>query len=315
MRAQRGVALMMSLALLVLISVAALDWSATARPRRLEVAAIIDRAELDAVATGGIEAARAQLSQLLRVGPMRSVRDPTRVLDAWSAADGTAFHSDAAGELQYRVEMHDAGARLNLNAASEDQFRKLLLAFRLDARRADRLAQALADWRDGDRLRRTNGAERDDYLRADRAVLPDDGPFESVSVLRFVMGMTDSLYVLLRSHVTVLGSGRINLNAAERPVLLTLPGMTEETVALLLRYRGQGRRVTDLNRFADELSPSGRSLLRSALPMLQAAAVLDTREIHVASDAWRRGGYVRVRIDGIVSRDDEGRVTWRRVGP
>ena len=315
MRARRGVALVMALALLVLISVVALDWTAVAKPRRLEAAAIVDRAKLDAVATGGVEEARAQLSQLLRVGPMRSLRDPTRVLDAWSAADGMVIHSDPAGELQYRVEMHDAGARLNLNAASEDQFRKLLLALRVDSRRADRLAQVLADWRDGDRLRRANGAEQDDYLRGDRALLPDDGPFASVSTVRFVMGMSDSLYVLLRSYVTVFGSGRVDLNAAERPVLLTLPGMNEETVALLLRYRRQGRRVTDLDRFADELSPSGRLLLRSALPVLQATAVLDTREIHVASDAWRRGSNVRVRIDAILSRDDEGRVVWRRVTP
>ena len=315
MRARRGVALVMALALLVLISVVALDWSAAAKPSRLEVAAIVDRAELDAVATGGVEAARAQLSQLLRVGPMRSLRDPTRVLDAWSAADGMVLDSDPASELRYRVEMHDAGARLNLNTAGEDQFRKLLLALRVDSRRADRLAQALADWRDGDRLRRANGAEQADYLRADRAVLPDDGPFASVSTIRFVMGMSDSLYLLLRSYVTVVGSGRIDLNAAERPVLLTLPGMSEEAVAQLLRYRRQGRRVTDLDRFADELSPSGRSLLRSALPALQAGTVLDTREIHVTSDAWRRGSNVRVRIDAILSRDDEGRVVWRHVGP
>lgn len=315
MRARRGVALLAAMALLVLISGTALELVATAKPRRLAVAGVVDRAELTAVATGGLEHARAQLSQLLRVGPMRSLRDPLHEMEAWTAVDGMVLRSSAGAELEYRVELHDAGARLNLNAATEDQFRRLLLALRVDSRRADRVAQALADWRDADQLRRSNGAERAEYLREGRALLPDDGPFASVAMLRFVMGVSDSLDRLLRPYVTVFGGGRINLNAAPRPVLLALPGMTEEAAAVLLRYRQQGRRVTDLERFADELSPSARQLLRSALPSLQAITVLDAQEIHVASESWRRGGSARARIDAIISRDEEGRVVWRRVSP
>jgi general secretion pathway protein K len=315
MRARRGIALITALALLVLISGAAVELTAAAKPRRLSVAAILDRAELDAAATGGIEHARAQLAQLMRVGALQSLREPTRVLDAWSAADGMVVGASLGNDVDYRVQLRDAGARLNLNAAGEDELRQLFVALHIDARRADRLAEAIADWRDGDQLRRANGAERNDYVRDGRAVLPDDGPFASVAMLRFVIGMTDSLYRLVLPYVSTLGSGRVNLNAAPRPVLIGLPGMTEETVAALLRYRQQGRRVADLNRFADELSPSARLRLRAAMQQLQAMTVLDPRAIHVASEAWRRGTTTRARIDAIVSRDDEGRVVWRRVSP
>ena len=314
MTTRRGIALITALALLVLISGAAIELTAAAKPRRIAVAAILDRAELDAAATGGIEHARAQLAQLTRVGALQSLRDPTRVLDAWTAADGMVVAA-SLGELDYRVELHDAGARLNLNVAGEDQLRQLFVALHVDARRADRLAEAIADWRDGDQLRRANGAERTEYIRDGRAVVPDDGPFASVAMLRFVMGMTDSLYRLVLPYVSTLGSGRVDLNAAARPVLIGLPGMTEETVAALLRYRQQGRRVTSLDRFADELSPSARQRLRATMQQLQAMTVLEPREIHVASEAWRRGTATRLRIDAIISRDEEGRVVWRRVSP
>lgn len=314
MRARRGMALFTALALLVLISGAAIELTAAAKPRRLASAALLDRAELDAAATGGIEHARAQLAQLMRVGALQSLRDPARVLDAWAAADGMIVAA-SLGELDYRVELRDAGARLNLNVAGEDQLRQLFVALRIDARRADRLAEAIADWRDGDQLRRANGAERSEYVRDGRAVMPDDGPFATVAMLRFVMGMTDSLYRLVLPYVSTLGSGRVDLNSAPRPVLIGLPGMTEETVAALLRYRKQGRRVTSLDRFADELSPAARQRLRAAMQQLQAMTVLEPREIHVASEAWRRGTVTRLRIDAIISRDDEGRVVWRRVSP
>lgn len=315
MRSRKGIALLTALALLVLISGAAIELTAAAKPRRIAVAAVLDRAELDAAATAGIEHARAVLSHLTQVGAMQSLRDPTRVLDAWSAVDSMVLRSSLGDETEYRAELRDAGARLNLNTASEEQLRQCFIALRIDARRADRLAQAIADWRDADQLKRANGAERSDYLRDGRAVFPDDGPFAAVAMLRFVMGLNDSLYRIVLPYVSTFGSGRVDLNAAARPVLIGLPGMTEESVTALLRYRQHGRRVTDLNRFADELSPPARQRLRDAMQQLRAMTVLEPREIHVASESWRRGAITHVRIDAIISRDDEGRVVWRRVSP
>lgn len=315
MTARRGAALLTAMAMLVLIATVALDQAIAAKARRRIVAAGVDRTALDAAATGGIEHARALLQEMLQVGAMQSLRDATRVIDAWTAADGLVLVSEPSSALRYRVSVSDIGARLNLNAATPDQLRILLLALDVDARRADHLAQSISDWRDADRLRRVNGAEREDYLRDGRAILPDDGPFVSVGGLRFVFGMNDSLYRIAAPHLTVLGSGRVNINAAQRPVLLTLPGMTNEAVAHLLSERRQGRQVRDLYRFAEALSPTARALLRTAMPVLQASTVLEAREMSIASESWRVGGAAHLHIDAVVSRDDEGRVVWRRVSP
>ena len=313
--ARRGFALIAALALLVLVSVAALELSVTARPRRLAVAAGAERIAATAAATAGVEQARALLIRLEPVAPGRLTRDPSLPADPWRVANGMVIGPAEAGAYTYRAELHDAYARLNLNGAREDQLRRLLVALRIDARRADHLAAAIADWRDPDQLRRTNGAERAEYVRAGMPILPADGPFTSVSTLRFVLGMTDALCDSIAPYLTVMGDGGINLNAAPRPVLLALPGMSEEAVALLLRARSGGRRMTDLNAFIQSLPSGPRQQLRIAIPALSTIATLETREIVVSSEAWQPTGTTRVRVDAVISRDAGHRVIWRRVSP
>jgi general secretion pathway protein K len=312
---RRGFALIAALALLVMISVVALELSATARPRRLAAAAAAEQAAAVEVATAGIEQAHALLVRLEPRSPGRLSRGITRASDPWSPAVGMVIGPARLGAFTYRIELRDAYARLPLNGVSEDHLRRLLLALRVDSRRADRLAQAIADWRDFDQFRRANGAERSNYLRAGAPVLPDDGPFADVASLRFVLGMSDSLVAALASYLTVMGGGGVNLNTAPRPVLLALPGMTEESASLLLRERAAGRRVTDLTRFIEMLPSGARQQLRTALPMLRNIATFETREMQVTSEAWQAGGIARVRVDAIISRDAEGRVIWRRVSP
>jgi general secretion pathway protein K len=310
---RRGFALLAALALLVLISVVALGLSVTARPRRLAVAASAERTAATAAATAGIEHARAVLMRLEPVSPGRLTRDPSLVRDPWRPADGLVIGPRSAGAYSYRVELHDAGARLNLNGASEDQLRRLLLALRIDARSANRIAQAIADWRDHDQLRRANGAEREDYLRAGAPMLPADAIFDDVGTLRFVQGMTDALYDSIAPCLTVMGNGGINLNAAPRAVLLALPGMTEESVASLLRARAARRPPADLNELVGLLSSGASARLRMSIPLLRNFVTFETREMLVTSVASQPGAVTRVQVDAIISRDAEGHVTWRRV--
>ena len=313
MRSRRGAALLTALGLMLLVSIISFERTLLARRTRLTVANIVEHAQLEAVAMAGVEHARAELDRLLQSGAMQSLRDPGRVLDAWDAADGKMLDAELAREYRYHVELHDAGTRMQLNGATQEQLRILMVALGIDARRAGHVSAAIGDWRDPDQLRRVNGAERDDYLALGQAMLPDDGPFARVDQLRFVIGVNDSLYRVLAPQLTVFGSGKVDINAASRAVLLTLPGISEEAVSVILHDRQRGRRVADLNRLAAELSPAARDLMQRSLPALQVAAVLEPRQIHVASDAWRVGSNFHVHIDAIVSRDEEGRVIWSRV--
>jgi len=314
---RRGFALIAALAVLVLISVVALELGVRARPRRLAVAASAERIGATAAAAAGIEHARALLTRLESAAPGRLTREPVHTVDPWGAANGLVIGRGRSGAYTYRVELHDAYGRLNLNGASEDQLRRLFLALHIDARRADRLAQAIADWRDHDQLRRVNGAERDDYLRAGAPLLPADDSFDAVSTLRFVLGMNDVLCDSVAPYLTVTGDGGVNLNAAPRPVLLALPGMTEESATLLIRTRAAGRRVADLDALANALSSGARQRLRVAMPLLRNIVTFETREMLVTSEASQPGAVTHVRMDAVISRNASrnagGGVVWRRV--
>jgi general secretion pathway protein K len=310
---RRGFALMAALALLVLISVVALGVNATARPRRIAVAASAERLAATTVATGGIEHARAILTRLEPIPPGRLTRDPGLPRDPWRPANGLVIGPRRVGAYEYRVELRDAYSRLNLNGASEDQLRRLLRALRIDARQADRIAQSIADWRDHDELRRLSGAERAEYLRAGAPRLPDDAAFDGIGTLQFVHGMTAALYDSIAPYLTVVGDGGVNVNAAPRPVLLALPGMSDDAASAIIRARAAGRPLTDFDALASLLSSGARQQLRVAMPQLRNFVTFETREMQVTSVASQPGARTRVQVDAIISRDAGGHVTWRRV--
>jgi type II secretory pathway component PulK len=103
------------------------------------------------------------------------------------------------------------------------------------------------DWRDVDSIPRPSGAERDAYIKAGMLALPTNGPFRDVEDLRDVMGMTPEIYEQAAPYFTTRGTGLVNVNTAPVPVLRALPGMTDQTLNLILQMRSQGRRINALS--------------------------------------------------------------------
>ncbi len=77
--------------------------------------------------------------------------------------------------------------------------------------------------------------------------------------LRQVPGMDSMLAARLAPFLTTRGTGTINVNAAPREVLVTLPGMTEESVSLLVWRRENRRPLSSADELAGALSPSART--------------------------------------------------------
>ena len=292
---RRGFALLAALWLLVAFSIAGLALSASGRSRRLAAANLSEATAAQAAAAGGLDQLRQRLA-------MRLDAVAGSALDPWHGVDSVMPDTLALGAERVLVRAHDTGAALNLNRAGDEELRRLFMALRVDAGEADRLAQAIADWRDPDDLHRARGAERDAYLAAGARMLPRNGPFQSLAELLGVRGMSASLFERVRPHLTLLGSGQINVNLADRPVLLALPGMTEEAVAVLLRYRRQNRTVGLIADVQRDLSPAARRELAAALPTLLARTTTETREVEVNSEAWLPGSPVHVRLTGLLVR-------------
>ena len=311
---RRGFALIAALWLLVAFSVVGLGFSLRARTHRLAVANAIEGAAARAAAEGALAQVHARLMGGIRVARDYRVADPNGFLDPWGAAYTLLADTLTVGEAKARAAFDDLGARLHLNLASEEELRRFLRALRVDYGQADRLAQAIADWRDPDQFHRARGAERDLYLKEGRAVLPADAPFARVSDLADVRGMTPEIYTRAAPYLTVLGTGRINLTSAPREVLLALPGLGEEAATALIQAREGRRPIRDFNALLLLLPSGPREALQQALPALQPRVVFETSEILATATGWREGSPVRKQAQGLFARaGDAAFLTWTRV--
>ena len=314
MSGERGFALIAALWLLVMISLVGLELSLSARDQRLAAANTLERTQAQAAAEAGLQHVRARLARALQrtdeIGPGAA----SGIIDPWERPRRLFPDTVRMGDAGYRVGLYDAGSRLHLNRADEAELRRFFAALRVDYGEADRIAQSIMDWRDPDRAHRGRGAERDYYIEVGSPVLPRDGAFQELGELRHVRGVTPEIYERARPYLTLLGTGRINLNAADPPVLAALPGLGDEAVAVLLRHRRQGDRISSLQRLAEELSPPAREALLAETPALLARTSFETREVVALSEGWIDGGRVRVEIEGLLVRaSSTAFLVWRRV--
>lgn len=299
-RPRRGFALIAALWLLVAFAAIGTAISVHARTRRLSAANSLDEDRGRAAADAGLEHARSRLARLLAGIPSSSQQMPSVAGDPWREAGLVLVGTNTLGDERYQVSIHDAGASLNVNSATEEELRRFFIALPIDAGIATDIAESVMDWRDSDNLHRLHGAEMDDYLRMGSAVLPSNSNFSRLEELQYVKGMTPEIFTRARPFLDLMGTGQINLNTAPRPVLLALPGIGEEAVALLLRTRGSSEPITSLQQLSLQLSSGARAEINSAMPDLLPLAAFETRELHVRSEGWTDGSPVHMRIDALV---------------
>jgi len=153
----------------------------------------------------------------------------------------------------YRVEVQDESGKININFISEEQLHALLDAVGIPKNEADVITDSVLDWRDVDNAHRINGAEDDYYGALPRPYKAKNGRLDTVEELLLVRGVTreyfygyrerspdNSLvyrYGLSRYLTVYSNSNRINVNHAEIPVLMSLPGMVPRTAELIYERR------------------------------------------------------------------------------
>jgi general secretion pathway protein K len=215
--------------------------------------------------------------------------------------------------IPVEVGTRDLGTQLNINSLNEAQLRNFFSFALRDFATADRIAQAVLDWRDADSIPRSNGAERDDYIRDGRLALPTNQTFREVSELLQVAGMTDEIYWRVAPFLTTRGSGVINVNSADTLVLRSVPGMTDQILANILSQRSQGRRISNLNSIVP------RNTGRGGIPGLPGgnnlggALTVDVSELQLTLTARVGPQQLPVRLNAIIQRQGmNSRITWRQ---
>ena len=313
-RARHGFALMAALWLVVLVGVTGYELSVRSRSRRLAVANALERTEAAAAAEGALETVRGELAmRLARPSPASMPGTvPIAQIDPWSDLALIDADTLTLGDARALPRLYDAGARVQINRVAEGDLRRFLAALDIDAGEADRLAQRIADWRDADDFRRARGAERDDYLRAGARRLPTNADFQRVDELRDVDGMTPELFARIAPLVTVLGTGQINVNAAPRAVLMSLPGMGDETIAAIVRAQQARRPIRSMEELTAQLSSAARSSLVQVMADLQQRITFESREVVVEADGWLDGSPARITAQALLARGGDAMFTIGR---
>lgn len=224
------------------------------------------------------------------------------------------------GDAAIQVAVEDEERKINLNSlvlpngnAPDEQrlavFRRLLQLLDVETGVAD----AVVDWLDNDETPRVGGAESAYYLALPVPYKAKNDLFDTVAELRLVRGVTREVYAKLSPFVTVVSSGKVNINTAPREVLMALSAgqdaadaatIDEATANAILEYRKTSpfQKIEDI----EKVSPSLRGLYRKT----RFRDLLDVRgtAFHVRS-AGEVAGTVRT-LDAIGVRAGKD-IQWR----
>ena len=167
-RLQSGIALVMVLWILLLVTISTGAYTLMARMDVLEAHTVLWTTRARFAAEAGLNLA------------VLSLRDPDEIT-RW-IPDGRPY------ELQFQdavleIRVTDERGKLDINLAQEAALQELFINNGLDEELAMNLAAAVKDWNDVDELERPNGAELDTYLAAGLGVGPGNHKFVMVEEL------------------------------------------------------------------------------------------------------------------------------------
>ena len=222
---QRGVALILVLWVIALMSVLLGSFALIARTENLEARHMFDSTAARYAAEAGLERTVFELQN----------RDP---LTRW-VGDGRPYEFTFDNALVH-VEITDESGKIDINTADDTLLQSLFVSIGASTDQAAALSDAIQDWRDPDDEVHPHGAEAAEYKAAGLSYVPRNAPFQTVSEVQQVFGMNYELYARIEPAISIYSGGSAP-NAAYAPMeaLLALPGMTRELAQQLIQARQQ----------------------------------------------------------------------------
>ncbi len=220
---QQGIALVLVLWVLLLLTIITGSFALMARMDRLEAHALLSGTQARLSAESAIN---------LAVLALRDPDDETRML-----ADGRLYETEIDG-VHLEVSATDERGKVDINTTDELSLANLFTGHGMELGDAELLAAAVMDWRDEDELERVNGAEEDAYLSAGLEMGPANRSFMMTEELLQVIGMEYELYRLLEPGITVF-SRVAEPDPAFAPVeaLMALPDITYDEAVNFVQER------------------------------------------------------------------------------
>lgn len=276
-RFQRGIALIMVLWAIALLTVIAASYAFETRTEAQLSINLVEKAKAEAAADAGVHRAIADLLQtrdsvFKNSREQRSLRFEDADLRIAVISEHGLIDLNAAPDALIRQA---AGRALNALPSTEGVT-------------ADSIADSILDWRDADKTKRPAGAEDSDYRAAERPYGAADQAFISVSELSLILGIPLDLYRELRKYFTVhTRASRVDPQAASRDVLLAIPGLTSEAVESYIEERERADADAPA-RVPLDLLAAGAGYLSRTRPTIYAILA----EARLSSGAIARSGVV-----------------------
>jgi general secretion pathway protein K len=274
----RGVALIMALWVITILTVVVLEFSFAMRTEVNITKNFKEELQLYAIAQGGVQRAIAELilKHDARVQQLRKTlktEEVTPEKKEW-VPDGRPYVLPFdQGECELRI-MSEAG-KININTISEITLRKLIGNLGLDVEKRDTVVDSILDWRDPDDFLRVNGAENDYYQSLKEPYRCKNANLDSIEELLLVKGVTPELFygrkaakggeegakasdVGLKDIFSIYAPGeQVDINSASLPVLRAVLGLPSEVAKAILKAREEKgfQNQQDLVQRVPELSP------------------------------------------------------------
>lgn len=152
-------------------------------------------------------------------------------------AHGTALVQ--IGRTRVVTTVSDEASRIDLNRAPPALLAGIFRQVGASPENAKIYAARIVDWRDADdKVDPNGGAERGAYRAAGRIDGPRNGPFLHIAELALVLGIPQRIAASVAPYVTVAsGRDKINPLFADPPVLLAIPGVSEDRVRDFIAQR------------------------------------------------------------------------------
>ena len=218
----RGFALIIVMLVIVVFSGLAAVFAMSMKVEMQLARNVDSESEMEWLGRSGVELARYVLAQQLNC--------PNEPYDALNQkwAGGPGGHCATNGPLEdisldqvqlgrgkFSVRITDLERKLNINFANREMIQQALDLMGVELFTASTIVDSIEDWRDPDTSPHVNGAESDYYLNLPQPYIAKDGPFDDMSEVLLVRGVTPDIY---------WGPGRTN--RAVQTVRSLSPGVT-----------------------------------------------------------------------------------------
>ncbi|MDD1628585.1 MAG: general secretion pathway protein GspK [Methylococcaceae bacterium] len=208
---QKGMALVLVLWVLSLLTIMAGSFALSMRRESSIIAGIKNNAQAKAIAESGIA-----MAEIMLLNP-----DPAK---GWRT-DGSIYEINSA-DAKIRVRLSSETGKIDINKADETLLKGLMTSAPVDEDQQTKVVNAILDWRDEDDLVHIEGAEKQEYQDAGLSYQPGNKPFQSIEELQLVLGMDKSLFLWIEPLVTVYsGQPQVTIQDATKEVLLVIPGL------------------------------------------------------------------------------------------